>query len=36
MSAGSGLLAIDVGSSRVKLGWFPAPGPCLAEDLSST
>lgn len=28
----SGCLAIDVGSSRVKLGWFPPVGPCSAED----
>ena len=28
MSDGKGILAIDVGSSRVKLGWFPPPGEC--------
>lgn len=26
-----GLLAIDVGTSRVKLGWFPAPTLCEAD-----
>lgn len=26
-----GILAIDVGSSRVKLGWFPPPGECTSE-----
>lgn len=28
MSANAGFLTVDVGSSRVKLGWFPAAGPC--------
>jgi len=27
----NGLLAIDVGSSRVKLGWFPPAGECSSE-----
>ncbi|RIK81109.1 MAG: hypothetical protein DCC67_08525 [Planctomycetota bacterium] len=27
----AGLLAIDVGSSRVKLGWFPAVGACNSD-----
>ena len=27
----SNLLAIEVGSSRVKLGWFPADGACTSE-----
>lgn len=27
----SGLVAIDVGSSRVKLGWFPPAGECTSE-----
>jgi type III pantothenate kinase len=27
----SSLLAIEVGSSRVKLGWFPADGACTSE-----
>jgi type III pantothenate kinase len=26
-----GMLAIEVGSSRVKLGWFPGAGPCTSE-----
>lgn len=30
-NAVSGILAIDVGSSRVKLGWFPPPGECVSE-----
>ena len=30
-SAVRGFLAIDVGSSRVKLGWFPAVGECTSE-----
>jgi type III pantothenate kinase len=29
------VLAIDVGSSCVKLGWFPASGPCAGELPSS-
>lgn len=29
------VLAIDVGSSCVKLGWFPASGPCASERPSS-
>jgi type III pantothenate kinase len=33
MSA-SGLLAIDVGTSRVKLGWFPDAAPCDSEKPS--
>ena len=28
----SGILAIDVGSSRVKLGWFPPVGQCTSQD----
>ncbi|NOZ38928.1 MAG: type III pantothenate kinase [Planctomycetes bacterium] len=31
VSTPSGFLAIDVGSSRVKLGWFPPPGECTTE-----
>ncbi len=31
----SGLLAIDVGSSRVKLGWFPAAGDCPSDKPAS-
>jgi pantothenate kinase type III len=27
----SNILAIEVGSSRVKLGWFPAAGACASE-----
>jgi len=30
-SAESGFLAIDVGSSCVKLGWFPPPGECSSQ-----
>ncbi len=30
-SVASGLLAIDVGSSRVKLGWFPPVGECTSD-----
>ncbi len=30
-NAPKGFLAIDVGSSRVKLGWFPPPGECTSE-----
>ena len=28
----NGFLAIDVGSSRVKLGWFPPAAQCTSED----
>jgi type III pantothenate kinase len=35
MANESHLLAIDVGSSRVKLGWFPAAGPCEGERPAS-
>lgn len=31
MNASEGFLAIDVGSSRVKLGWFPPAGECASE-----
>jgi len=39
MSAGqnlsaTGFLAIDVGSSRVKIGWFPPPSECTSESKS--
>lgn len=27
-----GLLAVDVGNSRVKLGWFPAAGDCASAN----
>jgi type III pantothenate kinase len=27
----TGMLAIEVGSSRIKLGWFPSPGACMSE-----
>ncbi len=30
-SATSGFLAIDIGSSRVKLGWFPPAGECTSD-----
>ncbi len=30
-NAAGGILAIDVGSSRVKIGWFPPPGECTTE-----
>lgn len=30
-NSSNGLLAIDVGSSRVKLGWFPPAGECVSE-----
>jgi len=33
--AETGLMALDVGSGRVKLGWFPARGACSSESLSS-
>ncbi|MCH2113477.1 MAG: type III pantothenate kinase [Pirellulales bacterium] len=33
-SAESGLVAIDVGSSRIKLGWFPPPTACTSEGLT--
>ncbi len=36
MSANSGILAIDVGSSRVKLGWFPPQGECTTEPSKTT
>jgi type III pantothenate kinase len=32
--SGSGLLAIDVGTSRVKLGWFPDSSACDSEKTS--
>lgn len=32
LSKSDGFLAIDVGSSRVKLGWYPPAGPCTADD----
>ncbi len=35
MANESHLLAIDVGSSRVKLGWFPAASPCEGERPAS-
>lgn len=28
------ILAIDVGSSCVKLGWFPSPGDCVSKPVS--
>lgn len=31
MNTCGGFLAIDVGSSRVKLGWFPPPAECIAN-----
>src|SRR5262245_23783414 len=31
MTQPSSLLAVEVGSSRVKLGWFPAAGACTSE-----
>ena len=27
----TGLLAVDIGSSRVKLGWYPPPAECTAD-----
>lgn len=30
-----GLLAIDVGNSRVKLGWFPSPGGCTEKPAAA-
>ena len=35
-NAKTGFLAIDVGSSRVKLGWFPPSGECTSESKSKT
>jgi type III pantothenate kinase len=35
MANESHLLAIDVGSSRIKLGWFPAAEPCTGEKSAS-
>jgi len=35
MANESHFLAIDVGSSRVKLGWFPAAGACEGEKPAS-
>ena len=35
MSHPDGFLAIDVGSSRVKLGWFPPVGECTSESKPS-
>ncbi|MCG8448673.1 MAG: type III pantothenate kinase [Pirellulales bacterium] len=32
----TGLLALDVGSSRVKLGWFPPSMACTSESLPAT
>lgn len=31
MSSPASTLAIEVGSSRIKLGWFPAVGVCVSE-----
>jgi len=31
MNTNNGFLAIDVGSSRVKLGWFPPAGECTSD-----
>ena len=31
-NSSNGLLAIDVGSSRVKLGWFPLPSECTSAE----
>ncbi len=31
MTHSSSMLAIEVGSSRVKLGWFPAAAPCTSD-----
>lgn len=31
MTQASSILAIDVGSSCVKLGWFPSPGDCASK-----
>ncbi|MEM8944274.1 MAG: type III pantothenate kinase [Planctomycetota bacterium] len=31
MNDNAGFLAVDVGSSRVKIGWFPSVGDCVAE-----
>ncbi len=36
MNASDGLLAIDVGSSRVKLGWFPPDGACTSAPASTS
>ena len=35
-NADSGLLAIDIGSSRVKLGWFPPAAECTSTDKPSS
>lgn len=35
-NSSNGLLAIDVGSSRVKLGWFPPAGECVSEPKATT
>jgi type III pantothenate kinase len=35
MSRQSPLLAIDVGSSRIKLGWFPASDACASEKAAT-
>ena len=35
MANASHLLAIDVGSSCIKLGWFPAAEPCTGDKASS-
>ena len=34
--AETGLLALDVGSSRVKLGWYPPSGACVSAALPIT
>ncbi len=35
-TSGAGLLAIDVGTSRVKVGWFPGPGNCTSTKSASS
>lgn len=32
----SGVLAIDVGSSRVKLGWFSPTGECTTDKKTAS
>ncbi len=36
MDGSDGLLAVDVGSSRVKLGWFPPAGTCESAPVSTS
>src|SRR5688500_2033648 len=35
MKVAHNILAIEVGSSRVKVGWFPAGGACAGEKPAS-